>query len=356
MDRKTKVLYLMNVDWSWIRQRPHILAQQLDSLCDLTVLYPRYLTRPWRRQTKTKKTGKCHGIFQIPFAARIPYGEQMEKRITKKALGNLEQYDILWLSTPLYADYIPETFKGVIVYDDMDDIVSIQADPRLGRRLATCQDELYKRADQIFVSSDYLLSHLPPDVRDKAVLVRNGAFIHQLYPIQPARRKEMYSLGYIGTISEWFDFPLLQECLEKFHNIRADLYGPNIVSVPQMTNLFSHGIIEHKDLAHAAEHVDCFIMPFLLNKVTLAVDPVKLYEYIGMGKCIVSVKYPEVERFAPFVYFYETKEQFFRLLTELMQNGFPPKYTSAMQADFLNQNCWEQRTRIIDNVLTNLLP
>lgn len=355
MDNNIKILYLMNVDWSWIRQRPHILAQQLDGLCDLTVLYPKYITRPWRRQTKTKKTKKCHGIFQIPFAARIPYGERIEKWITKKALGSLEQYDILWLSTPLYADYIPKAFRGAIVYDDMDDIVSIQTDPRLGRRLAICQAYLYKRADQIFVSSDYLLRHLPPDVQDKATLVRNGAFIHQLNPVRHACRKDVYSLGYIGTISEWFDFPLLQECLEKFHDVQIDLYGPEMVPVPQTANLFSHGIIEHKDLAHATKNVDCFIMPFLLNKVTLAVDPVKLYEYISLGQCIISVKYPEVERFAPFVYFYETKEQFFSLLTKLSQNGFPPKYNSTMQADFLNQNCWEQRIRDIDNTLTNLL-
>ena len=49
MNKKYKILYFMNVDWCWIRQRPHILAQLLDTKYDLTVLYPDYLTRPWRK-------------------------------------------------------------------------------------------------------------------------------------------------------------------------------------------------------------------------------------------------------------------------------------------------------------------
>lgn len=53
-----------------------------------------------------------------------------------------------------------------------------------------------------------------------------------------------------------------------------------------------------------SRNMDCLIMPFILNDIISDVDPVKLYEYISMGKNIISVKYREVKRFEKFVYFY----------------------------------------------------
>lgn len=355
IDKSTKVLYLMNVDWCWIRQRPHILAQMLDEHCSLTVLYPRYLTRPWRQQKKTIKPKNCSGIFQIPFANKFPALRKLQKWIIVKKLGDLHAFDMIWLTTPIYIDIIPETYSGYIIYDDMDDIVSIQTDSALARKLYICQEKVFNRADQIFVTSEYLLCSLPEAGRAKAKLIRNGAFAYQLYPVASARPdRNCFSLGYIGTISEWFDFSLIRTCIRELPNIKVELYGPNTVSVPRIAGMDSHGIVEHEMLADAVNGVDCLLMPFVVNQVTLAVDPVKLYEYISFGKCIVSVRYPEIERFSPFVYFYESEAEFLELIKRLAAAGFPPKYDAQMQKSFLTDNCWEQRIQKIKETLSNL--
>ena len=43
-------------------------------------------------------------------------------------------------------------------------------------------------------------------------------------------------------------------------------------------------------------------MPFKLNDIIRDVDPVKLYEYISMGKPVISVYYKEVNQFRDFVF------------------------------------------------------
>ena len=45
----------------------------------------------------------------------------------------------------------------------------------------------------------------------------------------------------------------------------------------------------------------------------------KLGEYLAMGKCIISVRYPEIERFADYVYMYSDSAEFLRILQELKQ-------------------------------------
>jgi hypothetical protein len=60
----------MNVDWGWIKQRPHFLAETLSLENDVIVLYP----YAWRRThiTKNKKNGlKVAPFFSIPFSATI---------------------------------------------------------------------------------------------------------------------------------------------------------------------------------------------------------------------------------------------------------------------------------------------
>lgn len=78
---------------------------------------------------------------------------------------------------------------------------------------------------------------------------------------------------------------------------------------------------------------------FYLTDVVQSVDPVKLYEYIFLDKPIVCVRYPEIERFAPYVEFYETKDQFNAAIQRLLTTG--SQSIHGRQADiFLEKNTW----------------
>ena len=90
-------------------------------------------------------------------------------------------------------------------------------------------------------------------------------------------------------------------------------------------------------------------MPFLVNEIVSAVDPVKLYEYISFGKCIISVYYQELEHFRDFVYFYRTKKEYLELLDNLCQTGFPTKYNEEQRAEFLASNDWKERYHTLKN-------
>ena len=42
--KKERILYIMGIDWQWIYQRPHILAEKLAQDYDVTVVFPRSIT------------------------------------------------------------------------------------------------------------------------------------------------------------------------------------------------------------------------------------------------------------------------------------------------------------------------
>ena len=93
--------------------------------------------------------------------------------------------------------------------------------------------------------------------------------------------------------------------------IQYHFIGPvHQTRLPSHPRIIFEGIVEHKQLYEKTKDYDCLIMPFQINEIIRAVDPVKLYEYISLGKCVISVEYEEIKRFELFVYFYRTQEEY----------------------------------------------
>ena len=388
-EKKKKLLYIMSVDWNWIAQRPHFMALELAKYYEVTVVYPRYLYRPWKGQENVRAPGRCIGVPQIPFQETSKVLQRVSTRIFERYTGPLQNYDIVWFGTPMFARLLPRSYSGTVVYDYMDDIAALQTQEKVAEYVRRAHAYLLRRADLILVTSRYLMDGLDRKARRKAHLVRNAykgggsRFIEStmeagtltedaseegtLNEGASAERSltedtqsglsscktgtGVIRLGYVGTISGWMDFPLLMESLERFPRLEYHLWGPAGVEIPEHERLISHGVIEHDRIPEAIRDVDGLIMPFQVNDIVLAVDPVKLYEYISFGKNIIAVRYPEVERFEPYAWLYREKREYLELMEKLCQNDLPVRYSSDEQAAFLKANSWEIRGSVAHDLL-----
>ena len=92
------------------------------------------------------------------------------------------------------------------------------------------------------------------------------------------------------------------------------------------------------------------VMPFRPVDVVLSVDPVKLYEYISWQKNILTVSYPEIQRFGDFVWEYTNVDEYCTALIE-MGNKEKISYSEEKARSFLENNTWDKR---IDVILENL--
>jgi len=342
----------MGIDWEWIYQRPQIIAEYLQKDYDVTVIFPRHF---WKKSlSKNLQTIKMLILKTIPYMEKIKLVEKTASLINKKVFRDLDQYDYIYIGYPLYARYIPDTYTGKIIYDCMDNHEALYPDKKRVEKLIFQEKRLIHRCDLLFVSSEVLLHKMDNLAgKTKSILIRNGMLNQEIMDIKKACIKEVYDIGYIGTISKWFDIDTIVQSLEIKKNIRYQLIGPCEVKY-QHERIKYYDVIEHNKLGVIVESFDCLIMPFQINDIVSAVDPVKLYEYIAFGKCIISVYYPEIERFSEFVYFYEDTQQYVALLDELMEKGFPPKYSKLQQESFLRENSWEQRYKMIMNEIMSM--
>ena len=345
---RLKVLYFCPVDWRWIKQRPQFLAEELQRYCDLQVIYP------WRNRRKGLQRGGSPTVdiqpyFTLPeLGGRVKWLKSCNHVLARAKINGVlrkENPDILWLTMPWQVDLLPKRLDCRIIYDCMDDYEAISMRQEEREEILRQEEALTTIAETVFASSDHLCHllmrrHGVP--AERLCLLRNG--YSNSWTKVPEDVKEISPLlriAYFGTIGRWFDFEILLQSLDVFQNLEYHLYGPleKGVSVPDHPRLRVCGVVEHDRIPEKASTVDALMMPFLPTDVVQSVDPVKLYEYIFMDKPILCVHYPEIERFAPYVEFYETKDQFNASVQKLLDYR-KPKYTRRQAELFLEKNTW----------------
>lgn len=350
-----KILYLMEIDWYWIKQRPQIIAEMLSADYDVTVVYHREIFVKQSLREEKDELEKSIPIPAIPYRDKNKVAYMVQKFFYHKIMKSIDQYDMVWITHPLLYRYIPKTYQGKIVYDCMDNHEALCSDKALCEVIRKTEKRLATEAEIIFTSSSGLKKKMEKIVgKGKTFLIRNGFIFDEIHSPCPIvlHKNKPFKIGYFGTIAEWFDFPLLLESLKRVPNLEYHLWGPvSKVEEPKHSRLIFEGVVEHSQLWEKVKDVDCLIMPFIVNDIIKDVDPVKLYEYISMGKPIISVYYKEIEQFESLVYFYDNSDTCIRLLKKFIQEDGIVLYSEFSQKNFLLNNSWEKRYVDIINVL-----
>ena len=158
----------------------------------------------------------------------------------------------------------------------------------------------------------------------------------------------------MGTIAEWFDFDLIVQSLERIPDLEYFLIGPVMVNDPPVHERIHYlGTVAHDNLFETIKEMDCMVMTFRLADVVLAVDPVKLYEYISWQKNIITVDYPEIERFEKFVQKYSNVDEYCCAVVKFGDCS-EASYSERDAECFLADNAWKNRVESIEKRIEEL--
>lgn len=339
------MIYIMNVDWNWIKQRPHFIAELMNKRFNVHALYQYRYGRSGLQQRKETEID-LRPIYVIPRGDRYSFLSKLNKKIKcyviKKEIIKTDA-GYVYLTFPDQVDAIFRDYKGSVIYDCMDNHPAFIKNEILKKKMISQERKLVNRADYIFASSEYLTKELinryGNEIGKKIYLVRNG-YNGEILDSQKLKRREtngLYTFAYFGTISSWFNFDYILHSLDLMPDIQFEIFGPiSGTEIPKHDRIHYYGTVEHDKLLNYVQHADCLIMPFVINDIIEAVDPVKLYEYINFNKDILTSYYKEIERFAPFVYFYNTFDEFV-LQIKTLKNQKNNKYTDYERISFLEK-------------------
>ncbi|MDK2887012.1 MAG: teichuronic acid biosynthesis glycosyltransferase TuaH [Thermosipho sp. (in: thermotogales)] len=156
---KKKMLYVMHIDWNWIKQRPQFLAEELAKFYDLTVVYTYGYRRKLLVHNQKNNINRFVALYRLPHQRfrNTLFGRIINDTILKLQFRMFDNnYDYVWLTSPTYVNFIKNRFKkSKIIYDCMDDNIGIKDDIERNKILKL-EHELLSIADIVFVSSDNL--------------------------------------------------------------------------------------------------------------------------------------------------------------------------------------------------------
>jgi glycosyltransferase involved in cell wall biosynthesis len=108
-------------------------------------------------------------------------------------------------------------------------------------------------------------------------------------------------VGYFGAIDHWIDLGLIEYLARSRPRWSFVFIGNQAISVANLSllpNVHFLGKRPFQDLPRYGRAFDATIIPFRIDDLTISVSPIKLKEYLAMGKPVVSTPLPAVMDYA----------------------------------------------------------
>jgi len=250
-----------------------------------------------------------------------------------------------------------------IIYDFVDDI-----DVFYGERdqIVRGHDFLLRNAHIVLATANKLIEEVK-NYRPDVIYSPNGVVYEHFskaarneYTAPPQDLEALITshqpiIGYYGALARWFDYDLFKKIALLRPNYQFILIGPDYDGTLQRTDLLTipniHwlGVKPYKELPHYLQYFDVATIPFVVNEITHATSPLKLFEYMAGEKPVVITPMRESMNYAG-VLIAQKAEEFATQLDNALFKKDDPEYRTLLRKIAL-ENTWDERAKVLLDAL-----
>lgn len=269
---------------------------------------------------------------------------------------NIKDFIYLNCFNPYYAGALPKEFGAKLsIYQCIDDMTEETYTAKHGARI---EEDAIRNSDIAFVTSrnlHRLKKHLNPNTYVLHNAVDITIFEKALDGPLP-RPKELEGvkgkiIGFTGNINEYrLNYPLFKQIAEQNPDKTLVLVGPlnsdcyKVYGLDKMPNVILTGGKHIRELPAFLQHFDVTIIPFLKNKLTASIYPLKINEYLAAGKPVVATNFSEdIFSFADVVYIADDEKAFLQAINKAIAENSAELIEKRVQT--AKQNTWTERVK-----------
>jgi glycosyltransferase involved in cell wall biosynthesis len=165
-------------------------------------------------------------------------------------------------------------------------------------------------------------------------------------------------VGFFGLVSEWLDQELIVKIARGVPSAQVVLIGKPDVNTEALQGIPNLRLLGARPFRQLPDYLGNFavgIIPFHINELTRAVNPIKFREMLAGGCPVVSTALPEVERFAGLsgaVDVAHSHDEFIRFIERRIANPPSTERRSAISHSMASET-WSTK---VDQILAAVAP
>ena len=273
--------------------------------------------------------------------------------------------DVLWTYWPNSALILGRLKERAAVYHCADDMAAV-------RYPFVRQGTIRAMEARLCASVDVIFARTPAIAADRArwnantVLLAGGIDPVRFDPVRVSASPDPLAAiprpraGFIGTLDDRFDEKLIIACAERLPHVHWVFVGPmkahraSFEELSRLRNVHLLPPCPHHEVPLYIHGFDVGLIPYWLNEYTRAVAPIKLYEYLAMGKPVVSTPLPYVMREAAHVRLASDVDSFAKAVEEALAHPPSDDQRATWRAVALKYS-WGAQVDTIEQTLAPLL-
>ena len=267
---------------------------------------------------------------------------------------------VTWFSLPTMAPLRGRLGEvgSVLYYQDRYDAFSHVDAEWLSASLA----ELARGCDLSLASAEELAGDLRAYGADPIVVphgVETERFREDPPPPEELEQFERPLVGYVGIVDDYLDFDSLLATADRLERGALVLVGGANTDVgplerhPRITLL---GRSPYEAIPAYLSAFDCCLIPFAITPLTVAVNPIKLREYLAAGRPVVSTPMPEVLPYRDVVSIADGGAPFADATMASLDPSNDTAEARRLRRARVRGESWDAVAARIDSLLRELLP
>lgn len=288
--------------------------------------------------------------WSLPESEQFERGLRQGRRLRRRLQAHYDPERLVAVvETPQWLPWLEGLGIEHVVYDRIDEVAAHAPRPEAQQRLASWEGELIERCSAAVVSSRGLSGPIRAR-RPELPLCRipNGVDLEaferlaktETAPPELARFPGP-RVGFVGALYHWLDVELIDAVTAALPNVGFVFIGPaDARHTPHpRANVLQLGPVPHERVPACIDAFDVGWLPFRNEAVGRSANPIKLYEYLALGKPVVTTPLADLDEFSGLVSVGESAQEVVRLLEERLADGSTGEKRVA-----LARNCsWRHR-------------
>ena len=267
---------------------------------------------------------------------------------------------ITWVFIPASAEVAGALGERTLVYHCVDEYTEFTGADKAG--LLALEQQLMEKSHCVIVSSDLLMNNKRRHNRNTFLVTHGVDVEHFRKACVPAtvvpddiRSLKTPIIGFFGLIADWVDLDLIRFLAVSRPEWTFVLIGKaatSLAPVEGLSNIHLLGQRPYVSLPGYAKAFDIALLPFIVNDLTLAANPLKLREYLAAGLPVVSSALPEAEKLKNILHIGRNQADFLELIQEIIVSGKTGPQMSISQ--HMDAESWDAKVEELSRIVMQI--